>query len=95
MRLWRRLLRRFSRTPAPAAPDGCLLGACHVGTRATVLCVACPAHDARRLRTLGVFVGAQVDVIDTRNGILLDVYGSRLALDSSVAMTITVNATER
>jgi Fe2+ transport system protein FeoA len=95
MSLWRRLRRRFSRTPAPSLADGCLLGACRVGARATVLCVACPAQDARRLRALGVFVGAQVDVVDTRNGILLDVCGSRLALDSAVAMTITVNASER
>jgi Fe2+ transport system protein FeoA len=52
--------------------------------------LACPAHEAQRLRTLGVFEGARVNIIDTRSGILLDVRGSRLALDVSVARTIRV-----
>jgi Fe2+ transport system protein FeoA len=37
-----------------------------------------------------VFEGARVAVVGTRNGILLDVQGSRLALDGSIAMAITV-----
>jgi len=37
-----------------------------------------------------VFEGARVAVVGTRNGILLDVHGSRLALDGSIAMAITV-----
>ncbi len=91
MTFWQRLLRRPARPADVTSPsDGCPLGTCRVGAMATVLCVACPAHDARRLRALGVFVGARVNVIDTRNGILLDVCGSRLALDSAVAMSITV-----
>lgn len=48
------------------------------------------ARDALRLRSLGVFEGARVAVIDTRSGILLDVRGARLALDHGVARSITV-----
>jgi Fe2+ transport system protein FeoA len=40
------------------------------------------------LRTLGVFEGACVRIVDRRHGILLDVCGSRLALDRAVAMNI-------
>lgn len=66
------------------------LAACAAGCRATVVCVDCPAHDAIRLRSLGVFEGARVGVVDTRSGILLDVRGARLALDRGVAGFITV-----
>ncbi len=52
--------------------------------------VHCPALEASRLRSLGVFEGARVGVVDTRSGILLDVRGSRLALDRAVASAITV-----
>lgn len=55
-----------------------------------MVCVACPAHDALRLRSLGVFEGARVGVVDTRSGVLLDVRGARLALDHGVARSITV-----
>jgi Fe2+ transport system protein FeoA len=63
-----------------------------MGFCALVVGFSCPAHEARRLRTLGVFEGARVNIVDTRSGILLDVRGSRLALDVSVARTITVRA---
>lgn len=66
------------------------LAACSAGCRATVVCVDCPAHDALRLRSLGVFEGARVGVVDTRSGILLDVRGARLALDLGIARFITV-----
>jgi Fe2+ transport system protein FeoA len=68
----------------------CPLGTCPVGLRATVLCLACPAHDAQRLRALGLFEGACVGVIDTRSGMILDVRGSRLALGHEIAASITV-----
>jgi Fe2+ transport system protein FeoA len=55
-----------------------------------VLCIVCPALDAQRLRTLGLFEGVQIRVIDTRSGMVLDVRGSRLALGRTVASGITV-----
>lgn len=55
-----------------------------------MLCLACPAHDAQRLRTLGLFEGACVGVIDTRSGMVLDVRGARLALGREIAAAITV-----
>lgn len=73
--------------PSPAA---CTLGACPVGLQATVLCLACPAHDAQRLRALGLFEGARVGVVDTRSGMVLDVRGARLALGRDIAAAITV-----
>jgi Fe2+ transport system protein FeoA len=73
-----------------AACDSCPLGVCPAGLRATVLCIACPAQDAQRLRTLGLFEGAQVGVVDTQSGIVLDVRGSRLALGWEIAAAITV-----
>lgn len=75
---------------ASAAAVACVLGTCPVGLRATVLCLACPAHDAQRLRALGLFEGACVGVIDTRSGMVLDVRGTRLALGREIAATITV-----
>ncbi|HET7373628.1 MAG TPA: FeoA family protein [Gemmatimonadaceae bacterium] len=73
--------------PSPAA---CTLGACPVGLQATVLCLACPAHDAQRLRALGMFEGARVGVLDTRSGMVVDVRGARLALGREIAASITV-----
>lgn len=73
--------------PSPAA---CTLGACPVGLQATVLCLACPAHDAQRLRALGLFEGARVGVLDTRSGMVVDVRGARLALGREIAASITV-----
>lgn len=88
-----KLLPQSNRTPGgdDASQEGsCPLGQCTAGTRALVVCVSCPSHDARRLRMLGVYEGASIDVVDVRNGILLDVRGSRLAIDGALAMTITV-----
>ena len=76
--------------PSSASTVTCPLGACPVGLRATVLCLACPAHDAQRLRALGLFEGASVGVIDTRSGMVLDVRGTRLALGHDIAAAITV-----
>jgi Fe2+ transport system protein FeoA len=88
--LFRRRKQNDSANAPALAADQCPLGACATGQRATVVCVACPAHDARRLRTLGVFEGAELAVIGKRSGILLDVRGSRLALDTAIAMAVTV-----
>ena len=87
-RLRARSARPLDAGSAPAA--ACSLGTCRVGLRATVLCLACPAHDAQRLRALGLFEGACVGVIDTRSGMVLDVRGSRLALGREIAAAITV-----
>lgn len=68
----------------------CPLAVCRVGDRATVRGLHCPLADADRLRMLGVYEGACIVVVDRRNGMLLDVCGSRLALDTIVAGAITV-----
>ncbi|MEP6620970.1 MAG: FeoA family protein [bacterium] len=76
-------------SPAPhsgAAP----LRACPVGHRATIMGIHCAEPDAQRLRSLGVFEGAQVGVVDIRSGMVLDVRGSRLALGWDVVGAITV-----
>jgi Fe2+ transport system protein FeoA len=61
-----------------------------VGLQVTVMCIDCPALDAARLRTLGVYEGARVGVVDTRSGMLLDVRGARLALGWNVVLGIRV-----
>ncbi len=87
----RRLFRRALPQTHHASPcESCPLAACRAGSRATVLCIACPALDAQRLRTLGLFEGVQVGVVDTRSGMVLDVRGSRLALGHAVVAGITV-----
>ena len=73
-----------------SARTDCPLGSCATGVRATVVSLACTPRDALRLRALGVCEGSDVGVVDKRNGIVLDVHGSRLALDRALAMTITV-----
>ena len=76
---------------APAdCPGICSLVACANGGSAVVVQVSCPAADACRLRALGVYEGARVKVVDARNGFLLDVRGSRLALGTALAAAITV-----
>jgi Fe2+ transport system protein FeoA len=85
------LLRRFQ--PQPAARtrcEACTLDACATGCRAAVLHVGCAAGEASRLRMLGLHEGACVTVVDSRNGLLLDVKGSRLALGEGIAASIRV-----
>jgi Fe2+ transport system protein FeoA len=55
-----------------------------------ILGISCPAGDAQRLRSLGLFEGARVGIIDTRSGMVLDVRGSRLALGWEIVAGITV-----
>lgn len=92
--LWRRprrepIQRRCASSPAECQGI-CALTACTVGAPALVLRVECPAADACRLRALGVYEGARLVVLDGRNGYLLDVRGSRLAVDRRTAETIVV-----
>lgn len=81
--------RTAARRPVACRTD-CPLVACEAGLCATVLGVTCPALEAQRLRTLGVYEGARVSVVDRRSGILLDVCGTRLALDNALAASILV-----
>lgn len=81
----------LGRTEAePAARRECPLGACAAGCRAAVLGVECDGAEASRLRSLGLYEGACVTVVDASNGMLLDVRGSRLALGSGLASSIRV-----
>ena len=89
------LKRWFRRTqlqePAPVTRcTECPLAACATGCRAAVLHMACDGSEARRLRTLGLFEGACVTVVEAQGGMLLDVCGSRLALGPDLARSITV-----
>lgn len=70
--------------------DSCPLGVCDVGCQAMILGISCPAGDAQRLRSLGLFEGARVGIIDTRSGMVLDIRGSRLALGWEIVAGITV-----
>jgi len=84
-------LRRSAPGPGRAsACESCPLAHCAVGLQVTVLCIDCPALDAARLRTLGVYEGARVGIVDTRSGMLLDVRGARLALGWKVVHGIRV-----
>lgn len=79
---------------AGACSAFCSLSACLIGSEAMVLHVRCASPDACRLRSLGVFEGARITVVDGRNGMLLDVRGSRLALDRRTAESILVRPVE-
>lgn len=83
------LMGRKEEKPASRGRE-CALGACATGCRAAVLGVECEGAEASRLRSLGLFEGACVTVVDSGNGMLLDVRGSRLALGSGLASTIRV-----
>jgi Fe2+ transport system protein FeoA len=87
------LKRLFTRKPAPAAATRCAecpLAACANGCRAAVLRMECEHGEAHRLRGLGLFEGSCVRVLDSRNGMLLEVKGSKLALGETLARSITV-----
>ena len=73
---------------ATPCAEPCPLLALPAGARALVVRVGCPLADAGRLRVLGVFEGAHVGIVAHRSGLLLDVRGSRLALDATVAGAI-------
>ncbi|HEX7979543.1 MAG TPA: FeoA family protein [Gemmatimonadaceae bacterium] len=86
-----RLLRRRAPSAArTAACESCPLYTCRAGEQATVICIDCPALDAERLRSLGLYEGARVGIVDTRSGMVLDVRGARLGLGWKVVAGITV-----
>ena len=76
--------------PLPCS-EPCPLLSLAIGTRARILRLGCPHADSSRLRTLGVFEGACIRIVDRRHGVLLDVCGSRLALDRAIAMNIVAS----
>lgn len=68
----------------------CTLNTCRAGTRATVVDIDCSGDEACRLRALGLCEGTAVNVIDSRDAMLLDVRGTRLALGAALTAGITV-----
>ena len=68
----------------------CPLASCATGARATVLELCCGHAEACRLRALGFSEGTQVDVVDARHAMLLDVRGTRIALGRALTAGITV-----
>lgn len=50
----------------------------------------CEGCEAERLRNLGLFEGACVRVLESQDGLLLDVRGSRVAVGAALASVITV-----
>ena len=82
--------RMRSAKPAPARCAECPLAACDAGCLAAVLRMECEHGEAHRLRGMGLFEGTHVRVLDSRNGMLLEVKGARLALGRSLASSITV-----
>ena len=86
-----RLAKRTRRGPDMLAGcDDCPLASCDPGRCAIVVTVRCPALDADRLRALGVYEGARVRVVHRRSGVLLEVCGTRLALNDATAAAILV-----
>lgn len=75
---------------ADACAESCALMACKTGYGAVIVRVGCASAEACRLRALGVYEGARVSVVDSRNGLLLQVRGARLAIGAAVAASITV-----
>jgi Fe2+ transport system protein FeoA len=89
--LKRLLARKPSSKPSPQTRCAeCPLAACASGCRAAVLRMDCDHGEAHRLRGLGLFEGSLVRVVDSTNGMLLEVKGARLALGQSLADAITV-----
>jgi Fe2+ transport system protein FeoA len=68
----------------------CPLVDSEMGAQATVVAIECGERDACRLRSLGVYEGAQVSVVGKRHCLLVDVSGTRLALGADLAGGITV-----
>lgn len=85
---WARFRRAGSKTSESCT--ACPLSSCARGCRAAVLRVECAGDEARRLRSLGLYEGSHVTIVDRQDGYLLEVRGSRLALGSQLAGSITV-----
>jgi Fe2+ transport system protein FeoA len=88
--LKRLFARRKTSPSAPARCAECPLAACASGCRAAVLRMECDHGEAHRLRGMGLFEGSFVRVLDSQNGMVLEVKGARLALGSTLASSITV-----
>lgn len=88
LRRW--LGRRRQTDPAQARCTACPLAQCARGSRAAVLRMDCEGGEAGRLRTLGLYEGACVTVLDSQDGLLLEVRGARLAVGAALASAITV-----
>ena len=86
----KRIFGRKDRAETAAACGGCPLAACATGCKAAVLRMDCEHGEASRLRGMGLFEGTTVRVLDSRNGMLLEVKGSKLALGQSLASSIQV-----
>lgn len=88
------MLKRLFRKKAPAPVEArcveCPLAACASGCRAAILRMDCDHDEATRLRGMGLFEGSCVQVVDSRNGMLLEVKGARLALGQALASAIRV-----
>lgn len=84
----RRFLPARARTSARCA--ACPLSVCARGSRAAVLRMDCECDEANRLRNLGLFEGACVRIVESQDGLLLDVRGARVALGAALASDITV-----
>ena len=78
-----------SDVPVPAA-DIRALADCAIGRNAVIVDVGASAGDACRLRALGVFEGAEVHVVRTRPGLLIEVRGTRLVLGTELAAAVDV-----
>jgi Fe2+ transport system protein FeoA len=89
-RMLKRIFGRRDKAPAAAACGGCPLAACATGCKAAVLRMDCEHGEAHRLRGMGLFEGSMVRVLDSRNGMLLEVKGCKLALGQSLASSIQV-----
>ena len=75
--------------PVPVAATRALAD-CAIGRNAVIVDVSASAGDACRLRALGVFEGAEVRVVGTRPGLLIEVRGTRLVLGTELAATVGV-----
>ena len=87
-----RLLGRLQRKEAPVNVRcaACPLAQCARGSRAAVLRMDCDGSEACRLRNLGLYEGACVRVVDSQDGLVLEIRGSRVALGAALASSITV-----
>jgi Fe2+ transport system protein FeoA len=86
----KRIFGRKEKAVQPVGCGGCPLAACATGCKAAVLRMDCEHGEAHRLRGLGLFEGSMVRVLDSRNGMLLEVKGARVALGQSLASSIQV-----
>ena len=86
----KRIFGRKDKVQTAPGCGGCPLAACATGCKAAVLSMDCEHGEAHRLRGMGLFEGTMVRVLDSRNGMLLEVKGSKLALGQSLASSIQV-----